>query len=423
MADGPVPGWLEQGLPHLWRPYTQMQTARPPLPIVSAKGARLTLSDGRELIDGVANWWTAAHGHRHPHIEAAVKAQLERLPHAMLGGLAHEPAYVLASRLAALLPGDLDHVFFSDSGSVAVEVAMKMAVQFWLNRGERRTRFLSFRHGYHGDTLATMSVCDPDEGMHSMFRGVVPDQILAELGLYAIDQALARHGHAIAAVLVEPLVQGAGGMRFHDAATLRHLRHACDRHGALLIFDEIFTGFGRLGSALFACEEAGITPDIITLSKALSGGVLPLAATVANDRVFNAFLSEDTGKALMHGPTFMGNPLACAAANASLDLFEREPRLRQARAVEALLKDRLESARVLPGVADVRTKGAIGVIELEHAPDLDWLKTRFIEKGVWLRPFGQIIYTTPPLNIGADDVGRIANAMVDVTQQWLQTSQ
>ena len=422
MAGGPVPGWLEQGLPHLWRPYTQMRTARPPLPVISARGSRLTLADGRELIDGVANWWTAAHGHRHPHIEAAVRAQLECLPHAMLGGLAHEPAYVLASRLAALLPGDLDHVFFSDSGSVAVEVAMKMAVQFWLNRGERRTRFLSFRHGYHGDTLATMSVCDPEEGMHGMFRGVVPDQILAELDPDAIDQALARHGHEIAAVLVEPLVQGAGGMRFHDAATLRHLRHMCDRHGALLIFDEIFAGFGRLGSALFACEEAGVTPDIITLSKALSGGALPLAATVANDRVFNAFLSEDAGKALMHGPTFMGNPLACAAANASLDLFEREPRLQQARAVEALLNDRLERARRLPGVADVRTKGAIGVIELEHAPDLEWLKARFIEKGVWLRPFGRIVYTTPPLNIDAGDLRQIADAMVDVTAQWLQTS-
>lgn len=410
--------WLEQGLPHVWRPYTQMQTAKPPLPVVSASGSRLTLADGRALVDGVANWWTAAHGHRHPHIEAAVKAQLETLPHAMLGGLAHEPAYRLAHRLATLLPGDLDHVFYSDSGSVAVEVAMKMAVQFWLNRGERRTRFVSFRHGYHGDTFATMSVCDPDEGMHSLFRGVVPEQIVVDLSPQAIDAALAAHGHEVAAVLVEPLVQGAGGMRFHGDNVLGHLRAACDRHGVLLIFDEIFVGFGRLGHALFACKEAGIIPDIITLSKALTGGVLPLAATVASHKVFDAFLSDDPGKALMHGPTFMGNPLACAAANASLDLFEREPRLEQARAVETVLKATLEDARGLPGVADVRVKGAIGVIELDHAPDLDWLKRRFVEEGIWLRPFGRTIYTTPPLNIDHHDLARIANAMVKVTQAW-----
>ncbi len=412
------PDWVERGAPHVWLPYTQMQTVASPLPVVSANGTRLKLADGRELIDGIASWWTAAHGYRNPHIESAVAAQLQKLPHVMLGGLAHEQAYVLAERLARLLPGDLDHVFYSESGSVAVEIAMKMAVQYWLNQGERRTRFLSFTHGYHGDTLATMSVCDPNEGMHSLFRGVVPDQIVIDLDPEAIDRALASHGHEIAAVLVEPLVQGAGGMRFHDAAVLRHLRAACDRHGALLVFDEIFVGFGRLGQALFACKETSVTPDIITLSKALTGGALPLAATIANERVFAAFLSDDPSKALMHGPTFMGNALACAAANASLDLFKREPRLEQAKAIGALLAEKLESARGLPGVADVRVKGALGVIQLEGMRDLDWLKARFIEEGIWLRPFGDIIYTTPPLTTDADDVARIGDAMVKITREW-----
>lgn len=412
------PEWLGRGQRHIWLPYTQMKAAGPQLPVVSASGSRLRLADGRELIDGIASWWTAAHGYRHPHIEAAVKAQLETLPHVMLGGLAHEQAYTLASRLAGLLPDDLDHVFFSESGSVAVEIAMKMAVQYWLNRGERRTRFLSFTGGYHGDTLATMSVCDPEEGMHSLFSGVVPDQLVIPLDPQAIDSALATHGHEIAAVLVEPLVQGAGGMRFHEPAMLKHLRAACDRQGIVLIFDEIFVGFGRLGGALFACEEAAVTPDIVTLSKALTGGTLPLAATIANRRVFDAFLSDDPGKALMHGPTYMGNALACAAANASLDLFEREPRLEQARRIGEMLSERLEPARTLAGVADIRVKGALGVIELERMRDLEWLKTRFVEEGVWLRPFGNIIYTTPPLIANDEEITSIGDIMVKVTREW-----
>ena len=415
-----TPDWLAAGQRHVWLPYTQMKTAGAQLPVVSASGSRLKLADGRELVDGIASWWTAAHGYRHPHIEAAVERQLKTLPHVMLGGIAHEQAYRLATRLAALLPDDLDHVFFSESGSVAVEIAMKMAVQYWLNQGERRTRFLSFTGGYHGDTLATMSVCDPDEGMHGMFRGVVPDQFVVDLTPDSVDAALEKHGAEIAAVLVEPLVQGAGGMRFHDAEMLRHLRAACDRHGAPLIFDEIFVGFGRLGEALFACEEAGVTPDIITLSKALTGGTLPLSATIARDRVFDAFLSDDPAKALMHGPTYMGNALACAAANASLDLFEQEPRLDQARAIGALLAERLEGVRGTPGVVDVRTKGALGVIELTRMRDSDWLKARFIEEGIWLRPFGNIIYTTPPLTTDLDDVARIADVMVRVTREWAE---
>jgi adenosylmethionine-8-amino-7-oxononanoate aminotransferase len=423
VSDHTAPAWLDQGRRHVWLPYTQMATAPAPLPVVSARGARLTLADGRELVDGIASWWTVAHGYAHPHVEEAVTAQLAKLPHVMLGGIAHEQAYTLATRLAELLPGDLNRVFFSESGSVSVEIAMKTAVQYWLNQGQRRTRFVAFRGGYHGDTLATMGVCDPDEGMHRMFSGVVPAQIIADLptdeaSTAAFEAVLERHASEIAAVLVEPLVQGAGGMRFHDHATLRRLREACDRHGVLLIFDEIFVGFGRLGEAMFACEAAGVEPDIVTLSKALTGGTLPLAATVASERVFEAFLDEDPGKALMHGPTYMGNALACAAANASLDLFEREPRVEQARAIGDRLARALEPARGLPGVVDVRTRGALGVIQLKALHDNAWLKRSFVEEGVWLRPFGDIVYTTPPLTVGEDDLARITAAMVKVVGEW-----
>ena len=423
MPDCRMPEWMDQGLAHLWLPYTQMKTAPAPLPVASAEGVRIRLTDGTELVDGIASWWTAAHGYRHPYIEAAVKRQLETLPHVMLGGLMHEQAATLAARLANMLPGDLDRVFFSESGSVSVEIAMKMAVQYWLNRGERRTRFLSFTGGYHGDTFATMSVCDPDEGMHTMFNGVVPEQLIADLPVdeesaARFDALLESHGHEIAAVLVEPLVQGAGGMRFHDAGTLRRLRAACDRHGMLLVFDEIFVGFARTGLGMFACEAAQVLPDILTLSKALTGGTLPLAATVASKRVFDAFWSDDPLKALMHGPTYMGNALACAAANASLDLFEAEDRLGQAQSIGAVLARELEPARGLPGVRDVRVLGGIGVIELSHLGDAAWLKQRFREEGVWLRPFGNILYTTPALTIGEDDLHRLTKALVTVAGEW-----
>lgn len=418
-----APDWLEQGRRHLWLPYTQMKTAPAPLPAASCEGVRIRLTDGTELVDGIASWWTAAHGYRHPHIEAAVKRQLETLPHVMLGGLVHEQAATLAARLAALLPGDLERVFFSESGSVSVEIAMKMAVQYWLNRGERRTRFLSFTGGYHGDTFVTMSVCDPEEGMHTLFRGVVPEQVIADLPTdeekaAQLDVLLAEKGHEIAAVLVEPLVQGAGGMRFHDAETLKRLRAACDRHGILLVFDEIFVGFARTGLGMFVCEATGVLPDILTLSKALTGGTLPLAATVASRKVFDAFWDDDPAKALMHGPTYMGNALACAAANASLDLFEQENRVAQAQAIGQQLAAELEPARGLPGVRDVRVLGGIGVIELSCLGDAAWLKQRFREEGVWLRPFGNILYTTPALTISADDLSRLTSALVKVAGEW-----
>ena len=415
-----TPPWLEAGSAHLWRPYCQMKTASPPLPVVATEGSRLTLADGRVLIDGIASWWTACHGYNHPHIAAAVRRQLDVMPHVMFGGLVHEQAATLATRLAALLPGDLARVFFSDSGSVAVEVAMKMAIQAALNRGERgRTKIFSFRGGYHGDTLATMAVCDPDEGMHALFKGVMPEQIVAELPVdeashAAFDALLAREGDRVAAILVEPLVQGAGGMLFHDARVLAVLRAGADRHGCLLIFDEVFTGFGRTG-AMFACETTGVVPDILTLSKALTGGTMALAATIASVRVFADFWSDDPGRALMHGPTFMANPLACAAANASLDLFAREPRLQQAAAIEATLRAGLAPLRGRRGIRNVRVTGAIGVVEFDRIDDLDALKARFLAAGVWVRPFRTIAYLTPALTIPGEDLATLIEALVRVS--------
>jgi adenosylmethionine-8-amino-7-oxononanoate aminotransferase len=408
--------WLDQGLAHVWRPYCQMKTAIPPLPVVRTEGVRLHLADGRVLIDGIASWWTACHGYNHPHIRGAVTRQLELMPHVMFGGLAHEPAYRLATRLANLLPGELNHVFFAESGSVSVEIAMKMALQFFINRGVRgKTRFLAFRGGYHGDTLATMTVCDPDEGMHSLFAGVMPQQVIADLPVdeaaeTALDAVLAARAGEIAAILVEPLVQGAGGMLMHSPQVLRRLRRLCDKHGVLLIFDEIFTGFGRTGS-LFAMQAAGVEPDIVTLSKALTGGTLPLSAAIASRAVFEAFWSDDPGAALMHGPTYMANPLACAAANASLDLFEQGDWQAAVPRIEAGLKDGLEACRKLAGVVDVRTLGAIGVVEFDQAVDRNALTRRFADEGVFVRPMGRVVYLTPSLVIGEDDLGLLTRAV------------
>jgi adenosylmethionine-8-amino-7-oxononanoate aminotransferase len=406
------PDWLTGGAAHVWRPYCQMKTARPPLAVARTHGARIVLEDGRELVDGIASWWTACHGYNHPHIAAAVRRQLELAPHVMFGGLAHEPAYRLAARLASLLPGDLSHVFFAESGSVAVEIAMKMALQFWINSGVKgRTRFVAFQGGYHGDTLATMTVCDPDEGMHSLFAGVMPAQVIAALptddaSTAALDALLAACAHEVAAILVEPLVQGAGGMLLHSPEVLRRLRTLADKHGVLLIFDEIFTGLGRTGS-LFAMQQAGIEPDIVTLSKALTGGTLPLSAAVASGKVFEAFWSDDPGAALMHGPTYMANPLACAAANASLDLFEDGSWTEQVARVSRGLAEGLEPCRSLPGVADVRTLGAIGVVEMETAVDAGALTARFAQEGVWIRPMGKVVYLTPAFVIDDADLSHL----------------
>jgi adenosylmethionine-8-amino-7-oxononanoate aminotransferase len=346
-----------------------------------------------------------------------MQAQLAALPHVMFAGLAHAPAYRLAERLTALVPGGFSRVFFSESGSVSVEVALKMALQYWMIAGQGgKTRFLAFRSGYHGDTLGTMPLCDPEEGMHAMYAGVFSPALLADLPTdpeaeAALDQLMARHAHEMAAVIVEPLVQGAGGMRMHPPRTLTALRTLCDRHGVLLIFDEIFTGFGRTGS-MFAFEQAGAVPDILCLSKALGGGMAPLAATLARRNVAEAFEQDHPAAVLMHGPTFMAGALACAAANASLDLFEREPRLQQARAIEAQLRRALEPCRGLPGVVDVRVLGAIGAVELEG--ETDALRGRFPPLGVWVRPFGRIVYLTPPLVIGEADLAALTDAVVKV---------
>jgi adenosylmethionine-8-amino-7-oxononanoate aminotransferase len=407
---------------HLWLPYTQMKTARPPLKAVRTEGVRITLEDGSILIDGIASWWTACHGYNHPHIRQAVTRQLATMPHIMFGGLIHDQAEHLAARLCALLPGDLNHVFFADSGSVAVEVAMKMAAQYWLNQGiAGRTRFLAFTGGYHGDTFATMAVCDPEEGMHSLFGPMLPDHAILPLptcpqSLAAFETFLAGHAHSLAGMLVEPLVQGAGGMLFHDPAVLRILRAAATAHGIPLIFDEIFTGFGRTGS-MFACEQAGIVPDIITLSKALTGGTMALSAAIARPHIFQAFLSDDPNHALMHGPTYMANPLACAAANASLDLFGAEPRLRQAAAIAAQMRHELEPCRALHAVRDVRVRGAIGVVELHRIADMNALKARLAEQGVWVRPFRNIVYMTPALTISESDLAQLTGAILRVLRR------
>jgi adenosylmethionine-8-amino-7-oxononanoate aminotransferase len=411
------PSWYADGLDHIWLPYAQMKTATPPLAVTATHGSRIRLSDGRELIDGIASWWTACHGYNHPHIRAAVERQLAAMPHVMFGGLVHEPALTLANRLVGLLaPGGLDRVFFSDSGSVAVEVALKMALQYWFNRGtSHRTRLLAFTGAYHGDTTGAMAVCDPEHGMHALFAGLLPQHIVVDLPrtedeFAALDEMLSRQAETIGGIIVEPLVQGAGGMIFHDAVVLRRLRTLADKYDLLLIFDEIFTGFGRTG-ALFAFQEAGVVPDIITLSKALTGGTLPLAATIARKKVFEAFWSDDPDDALMHGPTFMANPLACAAANASLDLFQREPRLDQVAKISSALATGLEPCRKLPGVKDVRVKGAIGVVELDRIKNLNALRQRFVAEGVFIRPFGSIVYLTPAFTIAEDELAKLTDVV------------
>jgi adenosylmethionine-8-amino-7-oxononanoate aminotransferase len=412
------PDWLAAGRSSVWPPYARLGAGA--LPVVAASGVRLTLADGRELIDGVANWWSACHGHGHPHIRAMVAAQLERFPHLMFAGLAHEPAYRLAERLTRLVPGDFTRVFFTESGSVSVEVGLKMALQYWMIAGRTgKTKVVGFRGGYHGDTLATMALCDPEEGMHAMFAGVFAPALLADLPQdaereAALDRLLAANAHEIAAVIVEPLVQGAGGMVMHGPDTLVALRRLCDRHGVLLIFDEIFTGFGRTGT-MFAIQAAGVQPDILCLSKALSGGTLPLAATLAARPIAEAFEAEHPAAVLMHGPTYMANPLACAAANASLDIFEQEPRLDQVAAIQTQMMAQLEPCRALPGVIDVRVKGAIGVVQLDGAAD--GLRDRFPPLGVWVRPFRDLLYLTPPLIIDEADLSRLTGAIVQVATE------
>ena len=428
-------------LPNLWLPYCQMQTAPLPLNVARTEGCKIILEDGRELIDGVASWWSMCHGYNHPHIISEVEKQLRIMPHVMLGGLVHAPALQLAERLAAIVPVEKAHVFFSDSGSTAVEVALKMALQYWRQRGKpHKDRFICFHDGYHGDTLGAMSVSDPEHGMHKAFKNSVIKQFVMaiprdEYGFAEFDETLAAIAPHAAGLIIEPLVQGAGGMKFHSADTLAEMHRICKKHGILFIADEIATGFYRTGS-LFACNEAGITPDIMCLGKALTGGTLGMGATLASEEIFGAFMSENRDDAFMHGPTFMANPLACAAANASLDMFEVSgvgcqvsnkqltssdtcqltPALWCDRitAIESQLREELAPCADLPNVVEVRVKGAIGVVQLEPSVDVYALRPKFILQGVWIRPFKDMVYIMPPLVISSGELSVLCDAIKTV---------
>jgi adenosylmethionine-8-amino-7-oxononanoate aminotransferase len=388
-----------------------------PLPVVRTEGSHIHLADGRVLIDGIASWWTACHGYNHPHIRDAVTAQLANMPHVMFGGLVHEPALTLATRLANLT--GLPRVFFSDSGSVAVEIALKIALQYWAAHGQpAKTRFLSFRNAYHGDTFGAMSVSDPDQSIHAAYQPAVTPQHHLELPttpetLAKLDHHLVTHHSTLAAVIIEPLLQGAGGMKFHSAETLSQVHALAKRYNLLFIADEIATGFGRTGN-LFAAQSADITPDILCLGKALTGGTLTLAATLAQGHVFQPFLNTP----FMHGPTYMANPLACAAANASLDLFSSQPRLQQVQAIERQITVELEPCRSLPNVVDVRVQGAVGVVQLTQL-NRAALRQRFIDLGCWIRPLENVIYLTPAFTISPDELSRLTQAVHTVVRSPL----
>jgi adenosylmethionine-8-amino-7-oxononanoate aminotransferase len=408
---------------HVWHPYASLPAAHPPLLVEVAEGVRLRLADGRELIDGMASWWCAIHGYRHPRLDAAIADQLDRMAHVMFGGLTHAPAIELARRLVALAPAGLEHVFLADSGSVAVEVAIKMALQHQRSRGRaQKRRLLALRGGYHGDTFGAMSVCDPIGGMHHLFAGTLTEQLFAPRPpggfdaevdpAYAADLTalVARHAGELAAVIAEPVVQGAGGMHVYAPAYVRLLRELCDAHDVLLILDEIATGFGRTG-ALFAAEHAGVAPDVMCVGKALTGGYLTLAATLCNARVARG-IADGEASVLMHGPTFMGNPLACAVALASLDLLDEGDWPGEVARIERGLREGLAPARRLPGVADVRVLGAIGVVQLERPVDVAAATAAAVERGVWLRPFDDLVYVMPPYVIGDEDLATVADAVV-----------
>ncbi|AFR49603.1 adenosylmethionine--8-amino-7-oxononanoate transaminase [Gordonia sp. KTR9] len=406
---------------HIWHPYGALPATTRPLIVNSAAGVRLELADGRSVVDGMSSWWAAIHGYRHPRLDAAAAAQLGRMSHVMFGGLTHEPAARLAQLLVDITPSGLQKVFFCDSGSVSVEVAIKMALQYWRSRGQAgRTRLLTWRGGYHGDTFAPMSVCDPDGGMHTMWSGVLASQIFVDAPpadfradyVAELERTVAAHRDELAAVIVEPVVQGAGGMRFHDAAYLRALREICDRHDVLLVFDEIATGFGRTGT-LFAADAApgagvgepgtGVAPDIMCVGKALTGGYLTLAATLCTTEIADVISAGEAG-GLAHGPTFMANPLACAVAVAAVELLLEGPWAEQVSAIERGLAQGLEPLRDLDGVVDVRVLGAIGVVELDRPVDMVAATDAAVEAGAWLRPFRNLVYTMPPFICTAEDI-------------------
>ncbi|MFC8918752.1 adenosylmethionine--8-amino-7-oxononanoate transaminase [Streptomyces sp. NPDC057116] len=407
---------------HVWHPYGPMPGRTDPLVVESASGVRLRLAapaHGQdELVDGMSSWWSAVHGYNHPVLNEAARGQLERMSHVMFGGLTHEPAVRLATRLVEITPEPLRHVFLCDSGSVSVEVAIKMCLQYWRSAGRpAKRRMMTWRGGYHGDTWQPMSVCDPEGGMHDLWSGALPRQVFAEPPPVTYEEAyaeelraaVARHADELAAVIVEPVVQGAGGMRFHDPAYLRVLREACDAHDVLLVFDEIATGFGRTGT-LFAAEHARVAPDVMCLGKALTGGYLSLAATLCTARVADG-ISRGEVPVLAHGPTFMGNPLATAVACASIDLLLEQDWAGEVKRIEAGLRDGLAPALDLPGVRDVRVLGAIGVVQLDHPVDMAAGTAAAVREGVWLRPFRDLVYVMPPYVTGDEDLARICRGV------------
>lgn len=409
---------------HIWHPYTSLKDPLPVYPVRSAQGVRLTLETGEELIDGMSSWWAAIHGYSHPALVQALSSQAEKMSHVMFGGITHRPAVELAEKLVRMTPESLQYVFYSDSGSVSVEVAIKMAFQYWISQGKpERSSLLTVCGGYHGDTFQPMSVCDPVNGMHSVFSRVLPkhyfapaprprfDEACTEDDLDALKAQIFSHHDHIAALILEPVVQGAGGMRFYSPDYLRRVRELCDENNILLIADEIATGFGRSGK-LFACEHAGIEPDIMCVGKALTGGMMSMAATLANEKVARG-ISEGSLPVLMHGPTFMGNPLACSVANASLSLLEKTPWQKRVLAIEKQLREELAPCSFMPTVADVRALGAIGVVETHKAVDLARLQKFFVDKGVWIRPFGKLVYIMPPYIISPEDLSKLCAAVCE----------
>jgi len=414
---------LSQPHPNLWHPYSQMRNLDYVPKAKATLGSKITLANNKILIDGTASWWTACHGYNHPKIIKAMKEQIDQMPHIMFGGLTHNPAEDLAKKLTNILPTTFEHVFFVDSGSVAVEVSMKMAIQYWVNnKVYAKRKFLSFKNGYHGDTLGAMSVCDPLEGMHTLFKGYLPEQINTELPTNKLKKetfknTLLHNKHEIAAIILEPLVQCAGGFKFHSIETLKFIDDLAKENNILIIADEIATGFGRTGS-MFAFEQSKIKPDIICLGKALTGGTISLAAVVANSKIYDAFLSDNDEDALMHGPTYMANPLACSAANASIDLFRTEPRLEQVKNIEKELNNKLIECKNMKSVIDVRVKGALGVIQVKKMHNLNWLRKKFVEDGVWIRPFLDVIYIMPSFTISNAEITKLTESIINIIPEW-----